>query len=218
MVISILVPVILTRSMSLNDIVNNQSIWYIVLAPLTALIFLITAIAELGRAPFDLNEAESEIVAGFHIEYTGMKFGLFYAGELLHAFTFGGFWAILFFGGYRLFGLEQLGPLVAAAILIGKALFGYWIIMWIRYTVMRVRIDHMLAFNWKFLTPLAFSLLLATALVHTLLRDASPLIHVSGLLLTNILAGAIVAGILRRFGKRERGRVQPSIRRVPARQ
>ena len=119
---------------------------------------MIAAIAELGRSPFDMNEAESEIVAGFHIEYTGMKFGLFYAGELLHAFTFGGFWAILFFGGYRFFGLENLGPLVAAAILLAKALFGYWVIMWVRYTVMRIRIDHMLAFNWKFLTPLAFVL------------------------------------------------------------
>jgi len=118
--------------------------------PLAALTFLIAAIAELGRSPFDLNEAESEIVAGFHIEYTGMKFGLFYAGELLHAFTFGGFWAILFLGGYRFFGLENLGPLVAAAILFAKAMFGYWVIMWVRYTVMRMRIDLMLAFNWKF--------------------------------------------------------------------
>ena len=65
--------------------------WFAILSPLALLIFLISAIAELGRSPFDLNEAESEIVAGFHIEYTGMKFGWFYAGELLHAFTFGGF-------------------------------------------------------------------------------------------------------------------------------
>ncbi|MFH1186454.1 MAG: complex I subunit 1 family protein [Chloroflexota bacterium] len=215
MITTMLIPTILAGSMGMNAIIQAQDVWYVVLAPMAAIIFMIAAIAELGRSPFDLNEAESEIVAGFHIEYTGMKFGLFYAGELLHAFTFGGFWAILFFGGYRLFGLEQLGPLVAAAIFLGKALFGYWIIMWIRYTVMRVRIDHMLAFNWKFLTPLAFALLLATALVHTLLRDASALIHGAGMLLTNVLAGAIVVEILRRFGKRERARVQPSVRRVP---
>ena len=154
----------------MNAIIQAQNLWYVVLSPMAALIFIVAAIAELGRAPFDLNEAESEIVAGFHIEYTGMKFGLFYAGELLHAFTFGGFWAILFFGGYRLFGLERLGPLVAAAILMAKALFGYWVIMWVRYTVMRVRIDHMLALNWKFLTPLAFAVLMMTAILHTLLR------------------------------------------------
>ena len=74
---------------------------------------MIAAIAELGRAPFDLAEGESELVAGFNIEYSGMKFGMFYAGELLHAFTFGGFWAILFFGGYRFFGLEQVSPFLA---------------------------------------------------------------------------------------------------------
>jgi NADH-quinone oxidoreductase subunit H len=216
MIATMLIPTILAGSMGMNAIIQAQDIWYVVLAPMAAIIFMIAAIAELGRSPFDLNEAESEIVAGFHIEYTGMKFGLFYAGELLHAFTFGGFWAILFFGGYRFFGLERLGPLVAAAILMGKALFGYWVIMWIRYTVMRVRIDHMLAFNWKFLTPLAFGLLLATALVHTLLRDSPTLVHAGGLLLTNLAAAAIVVEILRRFGNRERARVEASVQRVPA--
>jgi NADH-quinone oxidoreductase subunit H len=216
MIATMLIPTILAGSMGMNAIIQAQDIWYVVLAPMAALIFMIAAIAELGRSPFDLNEAESEIVAGFHIEYTGMKFGLFYAGELLHAFTFGGFWAILFFGGYRFFGLEQLGPLVAAAILMGKALFGYWVIMWVRYTVMRIRIDHMLAFNWKFLTPLAFGLLLVTALVHTVLRDAPTLVHAGGLLLTNLAAGAIVMEILRRFGNRERARVEAGIQRVPA--
>ncbi len=110
MIATMLIPTILAGSMGMNEIVQGQqTVWYVVLAPLAALTFMIAAIAELGRSPFDLNEAESEIVAGFHIEYTGMKFGLFYAGELLHAFTFGGFWAILFFGGYRFFGLENLG-------------------------------------------------------------------------------------------------------------
>jgi NADH-quinone oxidoreductase subunit H len=218
MIATMLIPTILAGSMGMNAIVQAQDIWYVVLAPMAAIIFLIAAIAELGRSPFDLNEAESEIVAGFHIEYTGMKFGLFYAGELLHAFTFGGFWAILFFGGYRFFGLEQLGPLVAAVVLLGKALFGYWVIMWVRYTVMRVRIDHMLAFNWKFLTPLAFGLLLATALVNTLLRHSSALIQAGGMLVTNLAAAAIVMEVLRRYGNRERARLEPSVRRVPTSQ
>ncbi len=154
MIATMLIPTVLAGSMGMNAIVQAQHIWFFFLAPLAAIIFMVAAIAELGRSPFDMNEAESEIVAGFHIEYTGMKFGLFYAGELLHAFTFGGFWAILFFGGYRFFGLENLGPIVAAVILLAKAMFGYWVIMWIRYTVMRIRIDGMLAFSWKFLTPL----------------------------------------------------------------
>ena len=174
MVVALLIPTVLAGTMGMLGISQaQQGLWYVILSPLGALIFLISAVAELGRAPFDLSEGESEVVAGFHIEYSGMKFGWFYAGELLHAFTFGGFWGILFFGGYHFFGLENLGPLVAAAIVLFKALIGYWVIMWIKYTLMRIRIDHMLAFNWKFLVPLSLVVLMVTALLNTLLRDAS---------------------------------------------
>jgi NADH-quinone oxidoreductase subunit H len=218
MIATMLIPTILAGSMGMNAIVQAQGVWYIVLAPLAAIIFLVAAIAELGRAPFDLNEAESEIVAGYHIEYTGMKFGLFYAGELLHAFTFGGFWAILFFGGYRLFGLETLGPLVAAAILMAKAMFGYWVIMWIRYTVMRIRIDHMLAFNWKFLTPLAFALLLLTAIVHGVFRESSGLVYTAAMLLTNVVIGIVVIELLRGYSRRQRARTEQAVGAAASRQ
>ncbi|MBT3188240.1 MAG: NADH-quinone oxidoreductase subunit NuoH [Anaerolineae bacterium] len=188
MVAAILVITVLSGTMGVVGIVEAQEFLpFIFYAPLTAIIFLISAIAELGRSPFDLNEAESEIVAGFHTEYTGMKFGLFYAGELLHSFTFGGFIALLFFGGHRFFGLENLGPIVGALIFIGKALFFYWVIMWVKYTVPRIRIDHMLAFNWKFLTPLAFILLMVTALVGRLLLDSVWL--VPALFLSNVFVG-----------------------------
>jgi NADH-quinone oxidoreductase subunit H len=210
MIATMLIPTILAGSMGMNAIVQAQNVPFVLLAPLAALIFMIAAIAELGRSPFDMNEAESEIVAGFHIEYTGMKFGLFYAGELLHAFTFGGFWAILFFGGYRFFGLETLGPIVAAVILLGKAMVGYWFIMWVRYTVMRIRIDHMLAFNWKFLTPLAFVLLMVTALVNAWLRDAPMILYVAGMLIANVVLGLIVVEFLRYFSKRQREKVEGS--------
>jgi NADH-quinone oxidoreductase subunit H len=99
--------------------------------------------------------------------------------------------------------------------LIGKAMFGYWVIMWIRYTLMRVRIDHMLAFNWKFLTPLAFVLLMITALVHALLREGAPWIHTAGLLLANLLVAAIVVEILRRHGNRERLRSSRGVQPLP---
>lgn len=208
MLTTLLIPTIFAGTLGLKGITEGQDIWYVLLSPMGALIFLIAAIAELGRTPFDMNEAESEIVAGFHIEYTGMKFGLFYAGELLHAFTFGGFLAILFFGGYRFFGLENLGPLVAAGILLVKALVGYWVIMWIKYTLMRMRIDHMLAFNWKFLTPLAFTLLMVTALGHALLREASTWAYVSGMFLSNVALAVIALEIARRSGRRERQKVE----------
>ena len=215
MIATMLIPTVLAGSMGMNAIVQAQHIWFFFLAPLAAIIFMVAAIAELGRTPFDMNEAESEIVAGFHIEYTGMKFGLFYAGELLHAFTFGGFWAILFFGGYRFLGLENLGPLVAAVILLAKAMFGYWVIMWIRYTVMRIRIDGMLAFSWKFLTPLSFVLLMVTALVNALLRDAGTVVYVGGMLLANAVVAFFIFQVLRGYTKRERervdGPVQPAV-------
>ena len=211
MVVALLIPTVLAGTMGMLGISQaQQGMWYVILSPLGALIFLISAVAELGRAPFDLSEGESEVVAGFHIEYSGMKFGWFYAGELLHAFTFGGFWGILFFGGYHFFGLENLGPLVAAAIVLFKALIGYWVIMWIKYTLMRIRIDHMLAFNWKFLVPLSLVVLMVTALLNTLLRDASTWVMGLSMFLSNALIAWIVIEILRGRSRAERENVEGS--------
>jgi NADH-quinone oxidoreductase subunit H len=137
-----------------------------------------------------------------------MKFGMFYAGELLHAFTFGGFWGILFFGGYRFFGLEQVSFIFAIIILLVKAMIGYWIIMWVKYTMMRIRIDHMLAFNWKFLTPLSFVLLMVTALVSVLLRGTSPWVYGLGMFLSNAVLGWVVIEFLRRYSRSEREKVE----------
>jgi len=204
----LLIPTIFSGSMGMNTIIQSQNIWYVFLSPLAALIFLIAAIAELGRAPFDLAEGESELVSGYNIEYSGMKFGMFYAGELLHAFTFGGFWSIMFFGGYRFFGLEQVSPFLAIAIILFKALVGYWIIMWVKYTVMRIRIDQMLAFNWKFLTPVAFVLVMVTALMNTLLRGADSWLYITGMLLSNIIIAWVSMEIVRSVSKKERERVE----------
>ncbi len=215
MVMALLIPVILANTMSVQGITEAQSgMWFGILSPLAFLIFLISAIAELGRSPFDLNEAESEIVAGFHTEYTGMKFGLFYAGELLHAFTFGGFIAVLFFGGYGgFFGLEKLGfppftwlsnPFVQGAVFTAKAMFGYWVIMWIKYSLPRIRIDHMLEFNWKFLTPLALVVLVVTAVLSKLLAGLPMLAYTGGMLLSNLIMGWITIEILRSYGRKQR--------------
>jgi NADH-quinone oxidoreductase subunit H len=213
MVAALLIPTILAGSMSMDDIIQAQDIWFFVLSPLGALIFLIAAIAELGRSPFDMGEAESELISGYNVEYSGMKFGMFYAGELLHAFTFGGFWGILFFGGYSFFGLEDVSPFLAIPILLTKAVIGYWIIMWVKYTMMRIRIDHMLAFNWKFLTPLSFVLLMVTALVHVLFKDTSPWLYGLSMLVSNLVLGWLVVEFLRRFSRAERekleGRAKP---------
>jgi len=205
----LLIPTIFAGSMGMNAITQGQEdVWYVFISPLAALIFLIAAIAELGRAPFDMGEAESELVAGYNIEYSGMKFGMFYAGELLHAFTYGGFWAILFFGGYRFFGLEQVSPFLAVAVVLFKAMVGYWIIMWIKYTLLRIRIDHMLAFNWKFLTPLAFTLLMVVAFMNALLADVSSWLYIPGMFLSNVVLAWVALEIARVSSRKAREKVE----------
>lgn len=211
MVIVLLVPVILARSMGINHIVDAQgTTWFILMAPLAAMIFFVSSIAELGRSPFDLSEAESEIVAGFHIEYTGMKFGLFYAGELLHALTVSALFSSLFLGGWRGPGAQQF-PILGLFYLFIKAFFMYWVIMWIRYSMPRIRIDQMLGLNWKFLTPLSLVVLIVTAVLSKVLEGAAPAVYVIGMLLANLLVGWVTLTILRQFAHVKRQRVaEPS--------
>ena len=206
MVIVLMVPVILAGSMGMQTIVDGQGVWYIVIAPLAALIFLITSIAELGRAPFDLTEAESEIVAGFHIEYTGMKFGLFYAGELLHAVTVSALVSTLFLGGWRGPFAEQV-PILGVVYLFIKTFFIYYVIMWVRYSFPRLRIDQMLNFCWKFLTPLALVLLIVTAILDKVLMDAPRGVYVVSMLAANVLIALVTVQILVTFARRERQKV-----------
>lgn len=211
MVVTLLIPTILADSMSVIGITEAQrGLWFAVLSPLGAVIFLISAIAELGRSPFDLTEAESELTAGFNVEYSGMKFGWFYASELLHAFTFGGFAAVLFFGGYGgFFGLEKAlpwltNPFIEAAVFIAKAMLGYWVIMWIKYSMPRVRIDHMLAFNWKFLVPLSLVLLAVTAILHKILIVLPGWQYALGMFFSNVVIVAATIEVLRDYGRKQR--------------
>ena len=130
--LSLLVPVFLARSMSVNTIVEKQAgLWFVVYAPLAFVIYLISAQAEIGRSPFDLLEAESEIVAGYHVEYSGMKFGLFQAGEFTHAFTFGAIASLLFFGGWQGPGVETY-PVLGVVYFFSKTFFFYFVTMWTR--------------------------------------------------------------------------------------
>jgi NADH-quinone oxidoreductase subunit H len=210
MVIVLLVPVILARSMGLQSIVDSQNYWFILLAPIAALIFLVTSIAELGRAPFDINEAESEIVAGFHIEYTGMKFGLFYAGELLHALTVSALFSTLFLGGWRGPFTDQI-PILGVVYLFVKAFFIYWVIMWIKYSFPRLRIDQMLGFSWKFLTPLSLVLVIAAAILDKVLRTTGTepitLYYVLLQFGMNLIIAVSTIAILRSYARLERKRV-----------
>ena len=197
MVLALLIPTMLAGSMGITSIVAAQNVWFIVLAPIAALIFLITSMAEVGRAPFDLLEAESEIVAGYHTEYSGMKFGMFYVGEFLHVFTIGALIATFFLGGWRGPGAETY-PILGFIYFYAKAFLGYFIITWIRLSLPRIRIDHMLAFSWKFLTPLILVVLMVTALLVKLMEDANTWVYALVLLAANLFIGWIVVLILKR--------------------
>src|SRR5690606_26995986 len=114
----------------------------------------ISSQAETGRAPFDLIEAESELVAGFNTEYSGMKFAMFFAGEFMHVFTNGVLMAVLFTGGYQGPLVDQI-PALGLFYLLAKASFWYLLSLLIRNALPRVRIDQLMLFNWLFLVPVA---------------------------------------------------------------
>jgi NADH-quinone oxidoreductase subunit H len=165
MALVLLVPTMLAGSMGTVQIVESQATWYVALAPVAALIFFISSVAEIGRAPFDLLEAESEIVAGYNIEYSGMKFGLFMVSEFLHAFTVSARTAVLFLGGWRGPWAETY-PLLGLLYFLMKSGAVYFVIIWFRFSSPRVRIDQMMSLNWKFLTPLALAVVVVTAVVQ----------------------------------------------------
>lgn len=205
-VIALLVPVILARSMGMQAIVEAQSPWYIFVIPLAAFILFVASIAEIGRTPFDINEAESEIVAGYHIEYTGMKFGLFYAGELLHALTVSAIIATLFLGGWRGPFVDQV-PILGVFYLFLKSFLIYYVIMWVRYSFPRIRIDQMLGFSWKFLTPLALILLIVVAILSKVLEGVSPAVFALVMLAANLIIIGATVMVLRVYARMERKRV-----------
>lgn len=166
MMIALLIPVLLSGSMDLETIVEAQSpIAFIILAPIGALIFFVSSLAEVGRAPFDLLEAESEIVAGFHIEYSGLKFGMFFVAEFLHAFTISALTATLFLGGWK-GPWAELYPLLGLFYFIIKTSIVYFVVIWIRGSFPRIRIDQMNNLNWKLITPLALASLIIAAIAE----------------------------------------------------
>lgn len=154
-----LVPIVmLARSFSLTEIVDAQAtVPFIVYQPLAFIIFLISITAECKRIPFDLPEAEGELVAGFHTEYSGMRFGLFFVGEYINIIVLGGLATTLFLGGWH-------GPLLPPVIWFTlKTLAFAFFFIWMRGTLPRLRYDQLMHLGWKVLTPLALLNILVTA-------------------------------------------------------
>ena len=154
-VLTLLGAVIFTNTMSLSGIVQWQdhyNTWLIFLQPLALVIYFISASVEINRSPTDIAEAESEIVAGYHTEYSGIKFAFFYAGEYFAGFAIAGVIAALYLGGWTFWGLEEWVP--GWLIFLGKVYLLFWLFIWARGTLPRLRVDQLMAFSWKFLLPL----------------------------------------------------------------
>ena len=188
--ISLLAIVLFTGSLQLSDIVAWQAqhnVWMIVLLPFGAFTFLFASTAEINRTPNDIGEAESEIVAGFHTEYSGMKAGLFLAVELGNALLVGAMMSTFFFGGYSLFGLERWIP--GYLIMGAKTFLVYFGFVWLRATLPRFRLDQLMAFAWKFLIPLSILQLLLVAVEAMIIAQSglSGLITVGGSIVVNAL-------------------------------
>lgn len=197
-VLSILGVVIMTGSMSMNQIVEAQTIPYILYQPLGFLIFFIGTLAEMNRCPFDLLEADSEIVAGYHTEYSGMKFAMFYLGEYGHALAYSAIIASLFLGGWQ-------GPLLPPFLwLVIKIVILFFVIVWIRSTLPRMRIDQLMSFAWKGLLPMAVINLFVVAAEVLWLPETLPIIMIA----VNFVCGAVMILLWSRLFTLGGGRVE----------
>jgi NADH-quinone oxidoreductase subunit H len=153
--LAVLGTVMVTGSMSMNEIVKAQSgwggfHWNVFFQPLGFLVYIIAATAEANRTPFDIPEAEQELVAGYNVEYSGMKFAMFFLAEFVNLFTVSAIATTIFMGGWN-------GPFLPSWMwFMGKTLFMVFILMMFRWTYPRLRVDQLMEFAWKVLLPLAF--------------------------------------------------------------
>lgn len=179
--LSLVGVLLVAQTLSLQEIVQKQALWNwnVFYQPLGFLVFLVSAFAETNRAPFDLPEAEPELVGGYNTEYSGMKFGMFFLAEYANMFTSSLIMVLLFFGGWNLpippewIGLQQGSfwlSLIQFCVLIFKTLVFVFFFIWVRWSVPRFRYDQLMYLGWKVLLPLALINLIATSIVVYILR------------------------------------------------
>ncbi|GAB4487851.1 MAG: NADH-quinone oxidoreductase subunit NuoH [Raineya sp.] len=179
--LSIIAIVMMVGSLSLREIVDaQQDIWFVFLQPLGFVIFLTCAFAECNRTPFDLPECETELIGGYHTEYSSMKLGFYLFAEYINMFISSVMISVLYFGGYNYpfmtWVAENAGQNVATLIGVGalfaKALFFVFFFMWVRWTLPRFRYDQLMNLGWKGLLPLAILNLLVTGVVILFIKGA----------------------------------------------
>ncbi|MBK8954795.1 MAG: NADH-quinone oxidoreductase subunit NuoH [Saprospiraceae bacterium] len=169
--LSIVSLIMVSSSLSLRDMVEQQAglNWNVIYQPLGFLIFIICAFAETNRAPFDLPECETELVGGFHTEFSSMKLGFYLFAEYIHVFISSAVISTLYFGGYQFPFVSSMEPgilktVLGAAVMFGKITFFIFLFIWIRWTLPRFRYDQLMNLGWKVLIPLAVLNILLTAL------------------------------------------------------
>ena len=170
--LSIVALVMMTGTLSLREIVNQQSGWHwnVFYQPLAFLIFIICAFAETNRAPFDLPECETELVGGYHTEYSSMKLGFFLFAEYINMFISSAVIATLFFGGYQFPFVSEMDPgmlktVLSICVLFGKIFFFIFLFMWVRWTLPRFRYDQLMNLGWKILIPLSVINILVSGII-----------------------------------------------------
>jgi NADH-quinone oxidoreductase subunit H len=160
-----------TNSMQMSTIVEAQStIWNVFWMPVAAIIYLICATAETNRAPFDIPEAESELVAGFHTEYSGMRFAMFFLAEYSNMFIVTAVAATLFFGGWKSPPLLGFLPVPGVVWFFLKVYVLIFVIIWVRWTFPRLRFDQLMNFSWKVMIPVSLVHLVAYAGIIKIIR------------------------------------------------
>ncbi|NHM30078.1 NADH-quinone oxidoreductase subunit NuoH [Neobacillus terrae] len=168
LVMSVLGIILLSGSLNLNDIVEAQKHgWYILLQPVAFIIFMIASVAELNRTPFDLPEAENELVAGYHVEYSGFRWAFFMLAEYVYLFAMSALITVIFLGGW-LPPLSILGFIPGAVWFSLKFTLVLFIYIWFRVAFPRFRADKLMEFGWKVLLPIALANIFLTALIKTL--------------------------------------------------
>ncbi|OIK12586.1 NADH-quinone oxidoreductase subunit NuoH [Bacillus sp. MUM 13] len=169
LVMSLVGVIMLAGSLNLNDIVHAQAgLWYIIKQPIAFIIFMICAVAELNRVPFDLPEAESELVAGYHVEYSGFRWAFFMLSEYVYMFAMAALTTVLFLGGWHALPFLHFIPGVIWFGLKFSAVI--YLLIWIRVTFPRLRADQLMEFGWKVLLPIALANIFLTALAKELYK------------------------------------------------
>ena len=200
-----MIPVLLVGSMNLNDIVRGQGSlfglgWFVWVLPAAFLLYFVAALAEGERAPFDLLEAESEIVAGYNIEYSAMKFAWFYLAFFLNTWVLSAVATTLFLGGWQGPFVDQI-PALGVVYFFAKTMLMFFLFAWVRATFPRLRIDQMMAFCWKVLVPMGLTLLLGAAIIAKMGTEMALPNLVTGalLLILNVVVLLVTLSLLGRY-------------------